>query len=180
MGRGWGGGLAGGCAGLLLPGLGVLVDVLDEICRRADFVVADAPAVLAAADASALAELADMVLLVADARQPTRAQVRAAAGAMEHVRAALIGCVLDNAGRPGKRRLLPAPQPALAVAGEAAGTRPHGNGQADDRPTTGRRQAGTAGMRLIPAGSTTAARNPCRLPGHHVMRGRVNDETPVA
>ncbi len=72
---------------------------LGELHSRADFVVVDAPPVLATADVVALAELTEMILLVADARQSTRSQVRAAVHELEHVREKLIGCVLDNVGR---------------------------------------------------------------------------------
>jgi len=72
---------------------------LGELQSRADFVVVDAPPVLATADVVALAELSEMILLTADARKSTRAQVRAAVHELEHVREKLIGCVLDNVGR---------------------------------------------------------------------------------
>lgn len=73
--------------------------VLTMLRTGADFVIIDAPPVLAGADAAALAESADMVLLVADARTSTRAEVRDATHELVHVRDRLIGCVLDRAGR---------------------------------------------------------------------------------
>jgi hypothetical protein len=42
-----------------------------------------------------------MILLVADARETTRAAVRAASNALGHVRDDLVGCVLDRVGRAG-------------------------------------------------------------------------------
>jgi polysaccharide biosynthesis transport protein len=76
--------------------LGVLTD-------RADFVVITAPPVLASADAQILADLADMTLVVADARRSTRAQVRAAMRELAPVHDKIVGCVLTGVGR---RRLL--------------------------------------------------------------------------
>jgi capsular exopolysaccharide synthesis family protein len=85
--------------------LGVLTD-------RADFVIITAPPVLASADAQILADLADMTLLVADARRSARAQVRTAMRELAPVRDKIVGCALTSVG---KRRLLwrpPAPLPA--------------------------------------------------------------------
>ena len=52
--------------------------MLSALLGRADFVVITAPPVLASADALILADIADMTLLVADARHSARAQVRTA------------------------------------------------------------------------------------------------------
>jgi capsular exopolysaccharide synthesis family protein len=76
--------------------LGVLID-------RADFVVITAPPVLAGADAQILADLADMTLVVADARRSTRAQVRTAMRELAPVHDKIVGCVFTGVGR---RRLL--------------------------------------------------------------------------
>jgi capsular exopolysaccharide synthesis family protein len=76
---------------------------LTDIRRRADVVVIEAPPVLASPDARALADLAEMILVVADARRSTRAQLRLTMREVEHVRGKLAGCVLDNVGR--RRRL---------------------------------------------------------------------------
>jgi tyrosine-protein kinase len=76
--------------------------ILSALQDRADFVVIDAPPVLASADAGLLADAAEMVLLVADVRRSARAQVSTAmreASVQDHI----IGCVLTGAGR---RRLL--------------------------------------------------------------------------
>ncbi len=74
--------------------------LLMELRSEADFVVIEAPPVLASADTPALAELGGMIVLVADARTSTRAEVQAASHELGHVRDGLIGCVLDNVGRP--------------------------------------------------------------------------------
>jgi capsular exopolysaccharide synthesis family protein len=76
--------------------LGVVID-------RADFVVITAPPVLAGADAQVLADLADLTLVVADARRSTRAQLRTAMRELAPVHDKIVGCVLTGVGR---RRLL--------------------------------------------------------------------------
>ncbi|MGO8980697.1 MAG: polysaccharide biosynthesis tyrosine autokinase [Streptosporangiaceae bacterium] len=101
-----------------------LPKLLQQMQHLADYIVIEAPAVLSSADASALAELAEMVLLVADARQSTRAQVRAAAHELEQAPAVLIGCVLDNLGR---RQRLPRAQASHPGAGATAATGPRRN-----------------------------------------------------
>jgi succinoglycan biosynthesis transport protein ExoP len=73
--------------------------LLAQLRSRADFVVIDAPPVLASADTGALAELGAMILLVGDARRSTRAEVRAATQELRRVGDDLAGCVLDNIGR---------------------------------------------------------------------------------
>jgi hypothetical protein len=81
--------------------------VLGELRRHADVVdvvVIEAPPVLASADTGPLADLAEMILLVTDARRSTRAQVRTAMIELDAVHGELIGCVLHNVGR---RRRLP-------------------------------------------------------------------------
>jgi hypothetical protein len=92
-------------AGFLVGDIGTALHPsrLGEVVRRlseaADIVVIDAPATLAGSDIATMVEVVDMVLLVGDARRTTRAQVRAAAGRLAHVRQKLIGCVLANFGR---------------------------------------------------------------------------------
>lgn len=78
---------------------GAFKDLLQILRAGADMVVIEAPSVLASADTAAMVEEADMVLLVADARISTRADVRAAVAELRSVRSRLIGCVLDNVGR---------------------------------------------------------------------------------
>jgi len=92
--------------------------LLTMLRTGADLVVIDAPPVLASADAAALAESADMILLVADARISTRAEVRGATQELQGVRDRLIGCVLDGAGR--SYRLPPAEDAPVADAAVAA------------------------------------------------------------
>jgi polysaccharide biosynthesis transport protein len=86
---------------------------LSDIRRHADLIVIEAPPMLASADISPLTDLAEMILLVTDARRSTRAQLEAAMREVEHVRGKLIGCVLDNVGR---RRFLRS-HPTESVAG---------------------------------------------------------------
>src|SRR5207249_9788890 len=88
-------------------------NLLAELRSEADFVVIDGPPVLSSADTAALAELGAMILLVADARASTRAEVREATHELAHVRDQLIGCVLDNVGRAHQLRQ-PTTRPALS------------------------------------------------------------------
>ena len=79
----------------------VMCAALSEIRTQADVVVIEAPPLLITPDARPLADCAEMILLIADARASTRAQVRAAVRELERARFA--GCVLVNVGR--RRRL---------------------------------------------------------------------------
>jgi succinoglycan biosynthesis transport protein ExoP len=93
-----------------------------ELRGTADFVVVDAPPVLAGADTGAFAELAEMILLVASARQTTRGEILAAAGQLEDVRSKLIGVVLDDVGR--RIRLPKAPLSLVAPGPDDADVAP--------------------------------------------------------
>jgi polysaccharide biosynthesis transport protein len=86
--------------------------VIGRLRGTADFVVIDAPPILAGADTGSLAELADMVLVAADAKRTTRSEVDAAMVEIEHVRPKVIGAVLDNVGR---RTRLPVAQQLSAA-----------------------------------------------------------------
>jgi len=69
--------------------------VIEEIARDlADFVLVDAPPLLAVADAAALAPACDAVLVVAAGGTTTRADVLRAREQLECVRATLLGAVL--------------------------------------------------------------------------------------
>jgi polysaccharide biosynthesis transport protein len=91
------------------PGFRAMLSVLKD---SADFVVITAPPVLASVDARILADVADMTLLVADARRSARAQVRTAVRELEPVRDKIAGCVFTGVGR---RRLLWRPWPPRAA-----------------------------------------------------------------
>lgn len=97
--------------------------VIGQLRRQADLVVIEAPPLLTTPDASVLAEVTEMVLLVVDARGSTRAQLRTAARELEPDRGKLIGCVLDNTGH---RQWLPRPprHPEVPVNGRAAAPLP--------------------------------------------------------
>ena len=90
-------------------------DLLAQLRSEADFLVIDAPPVLASADTAALADLGALILLVADARASTRAEVRAATHELGHVGDGLIGSVLDNVGR-ARRLGPPSDNPAASEA----------------------------------------------------------------
>jgi len=109
--------------------------MLSALTDRGDFVVITAPPVLASADALILADIADMTLLVADARHSARAQVRTAMGELEPVHDKIVGCVFTSVGR---RRLLWRPwAPKTAGNGPPAAAPQH-----DDR---------VAGNGLVPS-----------------------------
>jgi len=73
--------------------------VLGEIRSDCDFVIIEAPPVLATPDTMPLTHLAEMILLVSDARKSTRTQLRAALHELEEAASKLTGCVLYNVGR---------------------------------------------------------------------------------
>jgi capsular exopolysaccharide synthesis family protein len=108
-------------AGRLVPDPGAMVvspalpRLLGRLRGRADFIVVEAPPVLASADTEVLAQLSHMVLFVADARLSTRAQVRAATNQLRRSPDDLVACVLVNVGRP---RRLPRPLTTSAEAAE--------------------------------------------------------------
>ena len=97
--------------------------VLNQIRHQADFVVIEAPPLLASPDALPLAASAEMTLLVADAQGTTRAQLRAAARELEQERARLAGCVLTGVGRPHRLKpgILGLTTPDHAANGRSAG-----------------------------------------------------------
>jgi capsular exopolysaccharide synthesis family protein len=90
--------------------------LLGQLRAAADFVVVDAPPVLASADTGMLAEHCDLVVLVADARLSTRRRVRDATRQLERSSVPLIACVFDNVGRarrvPAVASALPRPRVA--------------------------------------------------------------------
>jgi capsular exopolysaccharide synthesis family protein len=73
--------------------------LLGALTDRADFVIINAPSVLASADAQLLADLADMVLFAADARRSARTQVGTAMRDLAPVQDKIAGCVLTGVGR---------------------------------------------------------------------------------
>ena len=97
--------------------------LLKRLRAGADLVVIDGPPVLASADSAALAEEAGMVLLVADARISSRAEVRAAMEELKHVRDRVIGSVLANVGRATRLRM---PSSQVAPIAPAATENRHG------------------------------------------------------
>jgi capsular exopolysaccharide synthesis family protein len=86
-------------------------DLFRYLSRQADIIVVEAPPLLAAADASLLADFADRILLVADARRSARTQVRAGLRDIEHVHGKVAGWALCNVGRVYRLRAL-VPRPA--------------------------------------------------------------------
>jgi polysaccharide biosynthesis transport protein len=95
---------------------------LGDIRRRADVAVIEAPPLLASPDAYSLADVADMILVVADARRSARTHVRLAMREAEHARGKLAGWVLGHAGR--RRRLRRSRPEPLAVERAQDGAQP--------------------------------------------------------
>jgi polysaccharide biosynthesis transport protein len=83
--------------------------LLGELRSNADFVVIDAPPALASPDFAPVANLAEMILLVGDARKSTRVHGQAAMREADDVTGKVVGYVLYNVGR---RRWLRASMPA--------------------------------------------------------------------
>jgi polysaccharide biosynthesis transport protein len=136
---------------LLSPALPRL---LGQLRGRADFLVIDAPPVLATADTEALAELSHMILLVADARISRRAQVRAASQQLGAARDEPIYCVFDNVGRAHP---LPRPSRPRAPASRPLTVPP---------PLTTARPSG------VPAAAPRSDAAPPRLPGASAVPSR--------
>jgi tyrosine-protein kinase len=103
--------------------------VLTGLSRWADFVIIDAPPVLASADAAPLADLADTILLVTDAHRTTRVQVEAAIGELAQFRGKFAGCVFTSAGM---RRLLPRSRAPLPIADSNPTIASSGDGHSQD------------------------------------------------
>jgi len=86
--------------------------VLGELRNRSDFVVIDAPPLLATSDTAPLAGLSEMILLVSDARKSTRGHLDAAMHEAGEAAGKVIGSVLYNVGHRRWLRRGPAPRPS--------------------------------------------------------------------
>jgi succinoglycan biosynthesis transport protein ExoP len=69
---------------------------IDDLCADADFVLIDAAPLLPVADAATVVSACDAVLLVADARSATRANVMEARQQLDRMNARVLGAVLVN------------------------------------------------------------------------------------
>ena len=98
--------------------------VLGEVRSHADFVVIDAPPVLATPDAMPLAHLTEMIMLVGDAKKSTRAHLEATLRESEEMEDKLIGHVLYNVGRHRWIRRQPG-RPITAEPSDVAGWASH-------------------------------------------------------
>ena len=90
---------------LLAAGSGILSDLLsserfpqllDGLKASYDYILIDAPAVLAGADASALAACVDGVVLVVESGKEEPKTVKLAKKRLEQAKAKILGCVLNN------------------------------------------------------------------------------------
>lgn len=91
--------------------------VLGELRSRSDFVVIDAPPLLATSDTAPLARHTEMILLVSDARRSTRGHLDAAIHEAGESAGKLIGSVLYNVGHRRWLRRGPAPRPDAGLPG---------------------------------------------------------------
>jgi Mrp family chromosome partitioning ATPase/capsular polysaccharide biosynthesis protein len=82
----------------LLQGPGCL-DVFSDLGRQAHVIVVEAPPLLGSVETGLLADHADRILLVADARRSNREQVRAGLQDLTHLRGKIAGWALCNAGK---------------------------------------------------------------------------------
>ncbi len=87
--------------------------VIGGLRSQADFVIIEAPPLLASPDFNPLAQRAEMVLLVGDARKTTRTHLQAALREAGDAASKLVGCVLYNVGR--RRWLRRSPAPVVAT-----------------------------------------------------------------
>lgn len=78
-----------------------LGELLAELGRQADFVLCDAPPVLAVTDAALWASQVDGVLLAVNAGKTRREHAQRAKAVLERVHAHLVGAVLTNAEQDG-------------------------------------------------------------------------------
>lgn len=79
-------------------------DVLDKVSRNADYVLVDAPPLLAVGDAAALAGHVDGVLVVARLKDTTRPMATRINEFLERVPARVLGIVVTGAPRRGTKR----------------------------------------------------------------------------
>lgn len=73
--------------------------ILGELRSHADFVIIDAPPILATSDTAPLTHLAEMIMVVGDARKSTRTHLQAAMAELHEAAGKLIGNVIYNVGR---------------------------------------------------------------------------------
>jgi Mrp family chromosome partitioning ATPase len=118
--------------------------VLDQLAKRVDLVVIDAPPVLGGLDAVLVAQDVDLVLLVVDVRHGRRADATTAVWYLGHVRDRILGCVANDPGPHRSRRRSSVPAPAVVPPSPA----PAASGSAP-----GRRVAAAAGAGLVAAGA---------------------------
>jgi capsular exopolysaccharide synthesis family protein len=110
--------------------------LLKTLRDQADFVLIDAPPLLAVTDAVALASFADGVLFVADGGASTKGSVKQALKQLEHVNAPLIGSVLNSF------------DPAREATYSSYGYRPYQNYEEDQHAGTSMGNGASLGARL--------------------------------
>lgn len=130
-------------------------DLFSDLSRQADVVLVEAPPLLAAADASLLADLADRILLVADARRSARGQVRSGMRDIADVRNKVAGWALCDFSRVDRSR-------AMVPRQAGPGQTDRGDHVLDGRPaasgTNGRPAADDTVVEAWPANSDTVGK----------------------
>jgi non-specific protein-tyrosine kinase len=76
-----------------------LAEALDELGNLADYVLCDAPPILAVTDAALWASKVDGVVLLINAGRTKREHAQRARSVLEKVQARVVGAVLLNAGK---------------------------------------------------------------------------------
>ncbi len=82
-----------------------MVEVLEQLEARADLVLLTASPLTSSADSLFLASRVDGVILAAQGRQARRRVLRNAVTSLEAVGALVLGAILQESGRPGRRGL---------------------------------------------------------------------------
>jgi capsular exopolysaccharide synthesis family protein len=80
-----------------------MVEVLEQLEARADLVLITASPLTSSADSLFLASRVDGVILAAQGRQVRRRMLRNAVASLEAVGARVLGTILQESGRPGRR-----------------------------------------------------------------------------
>jgi capsular exopolysaccharide synthesis family protein len=84
-------------------GSNLMRDLIEHLCSEADYVLFDAPPILAVTDAAVLAAKVDGTLLVLKAGKTSRDNAREAKEQLEKVHANLLGTILNNARQSRSR-----------------------------------------------------------------------------
>jgi Mrp family chromosome partitioning ATPase len=128
--------------------------LLDQLTKRVDVVVLEAPPVLGGVETVLLAEEVDLVLVVVDVRRGRRSDASTAMSYLGHVEDRLVGCVANDPGPQRSRRRSDALAPApIADRSVSAGLVAAGAGVGSQL----RRRVGAVGIAAGSAGRVASA-----------------------